>query len=778
MSSVFFPEPMEFVEIVCPIEAAYNVIKKIAEKGTLEVIDINANNFSKPKRFADTFMLCEDAERCLRYIEIHLKSIEGMFPATPNKSQIPILINDLNLAQIAEYLNRADSELHEKINIYQQLQNQISVLRRKLQTLRFYRPIVEKSSSSIFQNSEQSLELAMIDDSQMLLSVAGLAPTSKIQRLFRTVYRVSRRNAILHIGEADGDLIPFAIFVSSSNLQQKVIKICESFTTHVYSFHTNDENLATLDAQIQSEIIQTELVLKDTVSSNIQFLKELSLSFWAWRIFIAREKQIWQTMDFGDFDRIESTVVYQAWTPKRLSKDLLNELQAAALESGTPVPVQIDTTKPEDHPDLVIPTFIETNSFTKSFQTLNNAYGVPNYDEINGGAFYCMYPFLFGVMFGDIGHSIFYILAAIALLILDPIVKKKNIDLGEIGGSVFGFKWLLFFASICALYCGFIYNECFGLPFTMFKSNWVVDVNESTTTLLKWKQEGEIYKFGIDSAWYFKDNELIFLNSYKMKISVVLGMCQMIFGMFLQLINHIHRRDKMEIILVWLPQMLYLVPFFGYLVVIIIVKWCTEFKSNPDYPLDQQENGVNLIQMMISMILSMGQKDETLQLYKEQWPIQTVIVILFIASIPCLLFLKPIYQCIKLRGDPKFNVIEIFVMNLIGVIEFCLGALSHTASYLRLWALSLAHSQLSHVIYEELFVMTLDSNNFVLLFVGFAAFCTLSAAILLAMEAFSALLHAIRLMWVEFSSKFYAGMGTQFKPVSFNKVLKNLKIRN
>jgi V-type H+-transporting ATPase subunit a len=111
---------------------------------------------------------------------------------------------------------------------------------------------------------------------------------------------------------------------------------------------------------------------------------------------------------------------------------------------------------------------------------------------------------------------------------------------------------------------------------------------------------------------------------------------------------------------------------------------------------------------------------------------------------------------------------------MIHTIEFVLGAVSNTASYLRLWALSLAHSQLSGVFYDRVLMLTISMNNVGAMIIGFFVFASATLGVLMVMESLSAFLHALRLHWVEYQGKFYKGDGYKFTPFSF-QTLKQLE---
>ncbi len=124
---------------------------------------------------------------------------------------------------------------------------------------------------------------------------------------------------------------------------------------------------------------------------------------------------------------------------------------------------------------------------------------------------------------------------------------------------------------------------------------------------------------------------------------------------------------------------------------------------------------------------------------------------------------------------------EAFIHQMIECIEFVLGCVSNTASYLRLWALSLAHSQLALVFlyyilpqpwamcgYEHCSIAEISAGSFFSWFV----FMSATFSILMCMDVLECCLHTLRLHWVEFQSKFYKGAGYLYNPFSFEAIFK------
>lgn len=98
-----------------------------------------------------------------------------------------------------------------------------------------------------------------------------------------------------------------------------------------------------------------------------------------------------------------------------------------------------------------------------------------------------------------------------------------------------------------SMYTGLIYNDVFSKSINIFGSRWQT-YNLNTTGVKLLPNEimldpatpeymGTPYPIGMDPIWQLAQNKIIFQNSFKMKISIILGITHMLFGVSISLFN-------------------------------------------------------------------------------------------------------------------------------------------------------------------------------------------------------------------------------------------------
>ena len=153
-----------------------------------------------------------------------------------------------------------------------------------------------------------------------------------------------------------------------------------------------------------------------------------------------------------------------------------------------------------------------------------DTYGVPMYKEANPAVFACVsFPFLFGVMFGDMGHG-FFLFSVGSLLVLG----KDKLEKSPLGALLFA-RYFLVLMGFFAMYNGLIYNEFFAIPIDLFGSCYSQDVysynsSDPYSAVGYHRLNSEcVYPVGFDPRWQQSTNFLTLSNSIKMKIAVILG---------------------------------------------------------------------------------------------------------------------------------------------------------------------------------------------------------------------------------------------------------------
>lgn len=211
------------------------------------------------------------------------------------------------------------------------------------------------------------------------------------------------------------------------------------------------------------------------------------------------------------------------------------------------------------------PTYFKTNSFTAPFQLITDTYGTPDYKEVNPTYFGLVtFPFLFGVMFGDIFHGGLLFLFGIFIVLFYDKLK------GGVLQVALDVRYMILLMGMFATFNGFMYNDFASVPLEMFGSCFSnVDGSKTDTT---WNL-GCVYPVGVDYKWYQAANGLNFINTMKMKIAVIFGVTQMCLGITMKAFNAVHFKRPVDFFFEFIPQIVMMLALFGWMDLLIILKW-------------------------------------------------------------------------------------------------------------------------------------------------------------------------------------------------------------
>uniref|UniRef100_A0A8C8IZ34 V-type proton ATPase subunit a n=1 Tax=Oncorhynchus tshawytscha TaxID=74940 RepID=A0A8C8IZ34_ONCTS len=753
MDSFFRSEEMCLVQLFFQTESAHNCINELGHLGLVQFKDLNPGTVAFQRRFVKEVKKCEEMERILRFLENEVVKSNIPIPADFTSETIPVPRDVLDL-EVRCLFDKLEQELKE-------INSNRDTLRQNFTQLMEINHLLKVFDAFLFYPHDRF--------------VAGVIKHERFPAFEKILWRLFHGNFVLRHAE-----INMSKALKISKLAKNInIMFYFRFHASMYPCPNNAYARKEMRTNVNTRIEDLRLVLKRTEEFRETTLTAAAANLQEWASKVKKMKAIYYTLNLCNIDITQKLIVAEIWCPVSDLNSVHTALIHGSEQSGSSLSPVVNRIQTQQTP----PTFNRVTSFTSGFQSIIDAYGVGNYQEINPAPYTMVtFPFLFAVMFGDCGHGLVMTLLALWLILHQEHFRKlKN----ELIDMLVDGRYIIFLMGLFSIYTGLIYNDCFSKSFNVFGSSWSVrpmfhphgpndTLHDSghlhLDPLVSGVYSGNPYPFGVDPIWNIASNKLSFLNSYKMKMSVIMGVAHMLFGVTLSLVNYIFFRNLKDVALQFIPEVIFMLSLFGYLIFLILYKWCVVMKS---------ESAPSILLLFINMMLFDYSSEGTV-LYRTQKPVQIFLVVVAVLMVPWLLFAKPLllyrkHKQLKLVTFVSLQVsmADIFVYQGIHTIEYCLGCISNTASYLRLWALSLAHAELSEVLWKMVLQVALrvtSGMGSVLLAVTFAAFAVLTVTILLVMEGLSAFLHALRLHWVEFQNKFYKGSGYKFTPLSFDRM--------
>merc|ERR1719498_1212801 len=344
---------------------------------------------------------------------------------------------------------------------------------------------------------------------RMLNAVAGVINTEDQVRFSRAVWRSSRGNTFVHFcsdddagnpitmaDPKDGKTCAKSVFViffqgsseTQSTLRDRILKVCSTFGASTYAWSDSAQGARTKKRELEKNLQERQATLsqcEDHIRAEASMLVKTcgagrSSLIEEWRTFCVKEKSIYAVLNmFEGTTHLRANIWFAESEESTIQQVLQNTRGANSEHAAHLHPVANSKKEP--------PTYIRTNDFTEPWQVVINTYGVPRYQEANPALFACVtFPFIFGMMYGDVGHGT-------CLTCFGAYLCMKGKDLLKIEGfgeTLYWCRFLVLQLGIYATFAGFMYNDLFSIGLQLFDTRYKVDAEGNYFPDWDYRNEG------------------------------------------------------------------------------------------------------------------------------------------------------------------------------------------------------------------------------------------------------------------------------------------------
>jgi len=593
---LFRSEKVSYHEVMIPYESAWHVMNSLGSISSLQFIDCNALDISNKLPYTEYIKRCTematkilDFDKIFGEFKVNYKKcldVEDYMKDLSDENEITKAQGDIYFNELETFVNNKHNSLVNNKMTLEKIIKIIEDYREEVSVLKTVRPHIPQNFnlySDALENERGAVSSVRFN------YICGTLSSEKVLKFERTIYRITRGKAFvksmpLDIEEdpekqqenaAQKSLFFIAVQMSGTNVVvNKVIGICESYECKMYSLPKNHEDFSSKLETLHQEIESNLKVRAETRDHIRALLVDLACvnaksgfsTFEMTRLKLFREQNIYETLNRLI---LRDNVFYgRVWIPAEFEGKVKQTLTALSNQVG----VSATELRYRNYKEvnLMPPTYFKTNVFTGPFQDIVETYGVPRYREVNPGLFTIVtFPYQFGVMFGDIGHGGLLLACAIALVFNYKSLRGTSLEaLGDI-------RFLLLLMGIFAFYNGLTYNDFFGIPLKLFGTCYDAEFE---------REKDCTVSLGVDSVWYMAKNEIPYLNSFKMKLSIIIGVLHMMMGISMRAFNNVHFNQWVDLFFEFVPQIVFMAVTFGYMCVVIIMKWLINWEGNPHPP--------------------------------------------------------------------------------------------------------------------------------------------------------------------------------------------------